>query len=50
LEFDGKVRKEIDTRWHDAQVKDRLWYTAGGTAGVLALLCAVFGYLKFTPQ
>jgi hypothetical protein len=33
-------------RWRNAIVQDRLWYTGGGAALVLALLATFYGYLK----
>jgi hypothetical protein len=46
MEFDKTTRRELDRRWHEAQVRQRLWYTAGGAAGVLALVGTLFGYLR----
>lgn len=50
LEFDKVARNELDRRWHAAQVHDRLWYTAGGAAGILALVGTLFGYLRLNPK
>ena len=46
LEFDQQVRSEFHRRQHNAEVVNRLWYTGGGSALVLALLGTLYGYLK----
>jgi hypothetical protein len=46
LEFDNQVRGELHRRQHNAEVANRLWYTGGGAALVLALLATFYGYLK----
>jgi hypothetical protein len=46
MEFDEKVRNDIQQAWRHAVVQHRLWYTAGGAALVLTLLATFYGYLK----
>jgi hypothetical protein len=46
LEFDNQVRAEFHRRRHNAEVVNRLWYTGGGSALLLALLATLYGYLK----
>jgi hypothetical protein len=46
LEFDDRARSDFQRLWRNAVVQDRLWYTGGGAALVLALLATFYGYLK----
>ena len=46
LELKPEALSEIESRWHKLLVATRLIGTAGCCAGVLALLAAVFGFLK----
>jgi hypothetical protein len=46
LAFDDQSRNLFQQRWRNAIVQDRLWYTGGGAALVLALLATFYGYLK----
>jgi hypothetical protein len=46
LAFDDQARNLFQQRWRNAIVQDRLWYTGGGAALVLALLATFYGYLK----
>lgn len=46
LEFDDEARADFSRQWHNAEVVNRLWYTGGAAALVLALLSTVYGYLK----
>ena len=46
LEFDDKARSDFQRLWRNAVVRDRLWYTGGGAALVLALLATFYGYLR----
>ncbi len=46
LEFDEKARADFQRLWRHAVVQDRLWYTGGGAALVLALLATFYGYLR----
>jgi len=46
LEFDDQARADFRRQWHNAEVVNRLWYTGGAAALVLALLATLYGYLK----
>jgi hypothetical protein len=46
LEFDDPARADFRRQWRNAEVVNRLWYTGGAAALVLALLATLYGYLK----
>lgn len=46
LEFDETARADFRRQWRNAEVVNRLWYTGGAAALVLALLATLYGYLK----
>ena len=46
LEFDDQARTDFRRQWRNAEVVNRLWYTGGASALVLALLATLYGYLK----
>ncbi len=46
LEFDDLARADFQRLWRNAVVTNRLWYTGGGAALVLALLATLYGYLQ----
>jgi hypothetical protein len=46
LGFDGRTRARLQRMHRDAQTENNLLSVAGGAAGVLLILGAVFGYLK----
>jgi hypothetical protein len=50
LDFDDKVRREIDGQWRAVKVRTRLGYVAAGGGSVLALLASLFGYLKVSTR
>jgi hypothetical protein len=46
LEFDNRTRADFHHLRRSHEVVERLWYTGGGAALVLALLATFYGYLK----
>jgi hypothetical protein len=46
LEFDNQARADFHRLLRDHEVAQRLWYTGGGAALVMALLASFYGYLK----
>jgi hypothetical protein len=46
LEIDEQARADFWRQWRSAEVTNRLWYTGGAAALVLALLSTFYGYLK----
>lgn len=46
LEFDNRVENEVRAAWRDYRVRGRLWAAGIGSAGVLGVLGALFGYLR----
>ncbi len=46
LEIDERARADFWRQWRSTEVTNRLWYTGGAAALVLALLGTLYGYLK----
>ena len=46
LEFDPEVENDVRTAWRDYRVRGRLWAAGIGSAGVLGVIGAMFGYLR----
>lgn len=44
--FDKQIRNELDRRWHDVCVQERLGYTAGFAASLLGMLGAALVWLR----